>query len=123
MFEDFVLFCFLMWTIFNVSIELDTILLLLYVFGGFFFFFGREACGIPAPPPGIEPSPPASEGEAPNTGPPGKSLPPEGFEQKHDTISFVIKKYFLVSFQYPALRDRLKGIGRWERDGLFTWFR
>ena len=39
----------------------------------FFFFFGREACGILAPQPGIEPTPPALEGEVLTTGPPGKS--------------------------------------------------
>ena len=39
-----------------------------------FWFFGREACGILAPRPGIEPAPPALEGEVPTTGPPGKSL-------------------------------------------------
>ena len=39
-----------------------------------FWFFGQEACGILAPPPGIEPTPPALEGEVLTTGPPGKSL-------------------------------------------------
>ena len=39
-----------------------------------FWFFGREACGILAPRPGIEPAPPALEGEVSTTGPPGKSL-------------------------------------------------
>ena len=39
-----------------------------------FWFFGREACGIPVPRLGIEPSPPALEGEVLTTGPPGKSL-------------------------------------------------
>ena len=38
-----------------------------------FWFFGCEACGILAPPPGIEPAPPALEGEVLTTGPPGKS--------------------------------------------------
>ena len=40
----------------------------------FFWFFGREAGGILAPRPGIEPAPPALEGEVFTTGPPGKSL-------------------------------------------------
>ena len=35
---------------------------------------GHEACGIPAPRPGIEPAPPTLEGEVPTTGLPGKSL-------------------------------------------------
>ena len=34
-----------------------------------FWFFGPEACGIPAPRPGIEPVPPALEGEVLTTGP------------------------------------------------------
>ena len=38
-----------------------------------FWFFGPEACGILAPRPGIEPAPPALEGEVLTTGPPGKS--------------------------------------------------
>ena len=61
---------FLMWTIFKVFIEFVPILLLFLYFG----FFGREACGILAPQPGIEPAPPALEGEVLTTGPPGKSL-------------------------------------------------
>ena len=39
-----------------------------------FCFFGCEACGILAPQPGIEPTPPALEGEVLTTGPQGKSL-------------------------------------------------
>ena len=39
-----------------------------------FWFFGRKACGILAPRPGIEPAPPALEGKVLTTGPPGKSL-------------------------------------------------
>ena len=35
--------------------------------------FGREVCGILAPWPGIEPTPPALEGEVLTTGRPGKS--------------------------------------------------
>ena len=55
-----------MWTIFKVFIEFITTLLL-------FWFIGREACGILAPWPGIDPAPPALEGEVLTTGPPGKS--------------------------------------------------
>ena len=56
-----------MWTIFFKSLywlcyNIDSVL-----------FFGREACGILAPRPGIKPSPPALEGEVQTTGPPGKS--------------------------------------------------
>ena len=39
-----------------------------------FWFFDHEACGISAPPPGVEPAPPALEGEVLTTGLPGKSL-------------------------------------------------
>ena len=39
-----------------------------------FWFFGYEACGILAPQTGIEPIPPALEGEVLTTGPPGKPL-------------------------------------------------
>ena len=38
-----------------------------------FCFFGHDACGIPAPWPGIEPIPPALEGEDLTPGPSGKS--------------------------------------------------
>ena len=38
-----------------------------------FWYFGREACGILAPWPGIEPAPPALESKVLTTGPPGKS--------------------------------------------------
>ena len=38
-----------------------------------FWFFGHEPCGIIAPQPGIEPSPPALEGKVLTTGLPGKS--------------------------------------------------
>ena len=52
---------FFMWTIFKVFIEFVIILLL---------FYGHKACGILAPQPGIEPVPPALEGEVLTTGPP-----------------------------------------------------
>ena len=57
-----------MWTIFKVFIEFVTILLLFYA-----LVFGCESCGILAPQPGIEPTPPALEGEVLTIGPPGKS--------------------------------------------------
>ena len=38
-----------------------------------FWFFGRQAYGILAPPPGIESAPLALGGEVLTTGPPGKS--------------------------------------------------
>ena len=39
-----------------------------------FWFFGCKACRILAPQSGIEPAPPALEGEVLTTGRPGKSL-------------------------------------------------
>ena len=39
-----------------------------------FWLFAQEACGILAPPPGMELAPPALKGEVLITGPPGKSL-------------------------------------------------
>ena len=53
---------------FKVFIEFAAVLFLFYV-----GFFGQEACGILAPWPEIEPTPPAFEGEVLTTGPPGKS--------------------------------------------------
>ena len=47
--------------------------LLQYCFCFMFWFFGREACGLLAPWPGIEPARSALEGEVLTTGPPGKS--------------------------------------------------
>ena len=60
---------FLMWTIFKSLLNL-----LQYCFCFMFWFFGHEAGGILAPTPGIEPTPPALEGEVLTTGPPRKSL-------------------------------------------------
>ena len=51
--------------VFEVFIECVTILLLLYV-----LFLGHEACGSLDPRPGIEPTPPALEGQDLTTGSP-----------------------------------------------------
>ena len=59
-----------MWTILKVFVEFVTIFLLLFMF----WIFGHEAGGILAPPLGIEPMPPALEGELLITGPQRKSL-------------------------------------------------
>ena len=48
--------------------------LLQYCFCSVFWFFSHKACGILAPRPGIEPTPPALEGKVLINGPPGKSL-------------------------------------------------
>ena len=54
--------------------EFVTILFLFYVLVFFFFFFGHQVCGILAHGPGIEPNPPALEGEVLTTGRLGKLL-------------------------------------------------
>jgi len=55
---------------FTVFIEFVT----QYCFCFVFWFFGREACGISAPRPGIKPTDPALEGKVLATGHPGKSM-------------------------------------------------
>ena len=63
-------FFLLMYTIFLKSL----LNLLEYCFRFMFWFFGHEAWKILAPQRGIEPSPPALEGDVLTTGPPRKSL-------------------------------------------------
>ena len=58
-----------MWTIFKVFVEFVTILLLFFVLD-----FGLKATEILDPRPGIEPTPPALEGEVLTPEPPEKSL-------------------------------------------------
>ena len=53
-----------------------------------FWFFGHKACGILAPRLGIEPAPPALEGEVLTTGSPGKSH--DIFLFKKTLVFFVI---------------------------------
>ena len=65
---------FLMWTIFKVFIEFVTLSHLFFFFNVLLFFFFQEACGILAPRPRIEPTPPALEGEILTTEPPRKPL-------------------------------------------------
>ena len=61
-----------MWTIsFKVVIEFVTYDIASVLYSG---FFGLEAFGTLSSPPGIEPAPPALEGEVLTTGLPGKSL-------------------------------------------------
>ena len=68
-----------------------------------FWFFGREARGILAPQPGIEPTPSALEGEVLTTGPPGKSL----------NKSFLIRPHW----QYEKSRAQIKS--KREGDPMF----
>ena len=55
-----------------------------------FWFFGPKARGILAPLPGIDPVPPALEGDVLTTGPPGKSL----------DYLFFFNSYFIYLFIY-----------------------
>jgi len=59
-----------MWTILKLFNEFVHNIASVLCFG----FFGPGVCGILAPQPGIEPTPPALEGEVLTTGPLGKSL-------------------------------------------------
>ena len=54
-----------MWVIFKVFTEFvnSIVSVVDFLFCFVFFFLVREACGILALPPGIEPTPPALEGE------------------------------------------------------------
>ena len=63
-----------------------------------FWFFGRQACGISAPRPGMEPAPPALEGEVLTTGPPGKS-PKYSFLY----IEYFTYLYWFFSFSFVFL--------------------
>ena len=65
---------FFFFKFFDVDHFLSLFNLLQYCFCFYVLFFGREACGILAPQPGIEPTPLALEGEVLITGLPGKSL-------------------------------------------------
>ena len=66
-----------------------------------FWFFGCEACGILAPQPGIEPTPPALEGEVLTTGPPGKSL-----DSSFKVLSFGVICYTAIN----TLNSILQGL-------------
>ena len=72
--------------------------LLQYCFCFMFWFFGREACGILAPRPGIEPAPPALEGEVLTTGLPGKSL---------DTILIPINRWGNRTFRRLSILTKM----------------
>ena len=68
-----------MWTIFlksslNFCYNIASILWAFLFFLFFFLPFGHKACGILAPQPGIEPTPPALEGRVSTNGLSGKSL-------------------------------------------------
>ena len=102
---------FLMWTIFKVFIEFVTTLLLFYV-----LVYGHEACGILAPRPGIEPTPPALEGKVLTTEPPGKSLDlhswacePVFLQGKHQEMDRWCHCFFKRAAWSLTLRKLLEG--------------
>ena len=64
-----------------------------------FWFFGHEACGILAPQPGIEPAPPALEGEVLTTGLPGKSL----YHHFLTSCSILMHIFFIFLEIYPQI--------------------
>ena len=80
--------------------------LLQYCFYFMFWFFGQEACGILAPRPRIEPTPPALEGEVLTTGPPGKSQHVDSFHSL-----------------FPSCECRTTHLGRSEDDHLKGYMR
>ena len=75
--------------------------LLQYCFCFMFWFSGHEACGVLAPWPGIEPLPPALEGEVLTTEPPEKSL-----ELSIEWI-FISPIFTLSTFWQVVLSSRL----------------
>ena len=71
----------------------------------YFSFFGHQACGVIALVPGIEPTPPALEGEFLITGPPGKSLTIQFFygpimDESSPFLNFLM---WYLSFTIPVL--------------------
>ena len=61
-----------------------------------FWFFGREACGILPPWPGIEPAPTALEGDVLTTGPPRESRGSLNMNWKLDGISELLLTFLIV---------------------------
>ena len=80
--------------------------LLQYCFCFMFWFFGRWACGILAPWPGIEPAPSALESEVLTTGPPGKS----------PISAFLLMEGFVFARQVIHLDNCF--LDTWEKCGL-----
>ena len=87
-----------MWTIFKVFIEFVTVLLLFYV-----LVLWTKICGILAPPPGIESSPPILEGKVLTAGLQGKSilmLPPnDAFLKNLLECSLFMSFYYFPGIQ------------------------
>ena len=99
--------------------------LLQYCFCFMFWLFGCKAYGISAPWPGIEPIPPALEGEVLTAGPPGKSWRKVYYASNQATktnlisILLVWELYNLILLQIctlRVLRRKGKGLG-----GYISW--
>ena len=69
-----------------------------------FWFFGRQACGILAPRPGIEPAPPALEGEV-NPWTAREVLSTNGF--KREVMKWCDGKTVLVNDDHGDIGDPL----------------
>ena len=81
------------------------------------WYFGHQAYRILAPQPGIEPTPPALEGEVLTTGPPGQSLHPVLQPQEGGQESWSWQSLFLIADGvsaagfYSPLLFTLLGVG------------
>ena len=82
--------------------------LLQHCFCFMLWFFGCKTCGILAPWPGIEPAPPALEGEVLTTGPPEKSL--DFFKIKLNIHMFYV--WFSISTSSLPKRNLQKTWGK-----------
>ena len=82
---------------------------------------GPEACGIPAPGPGIEPSSPALEGRVSTPGPPGKSLRFESFIfQCSDLVKWRVRTFYPV-LTGGATQHVLRGSCTWTGPSDPVW--
>ena len=70
-----------------------------------FWFFGCTACGVLAPQPGIEPTPPALESEVSTAGLPGKS---QAIASKTLSLEVTVKPEGVSSSFHPH-SERLTG--------------
>ena len=75
-----------------------------------FWFLGAKACGILAPGPRIEHSPPALEGKVPTTGGPGKSH--KSLYWKNETSLHYAKTNLASDYCKAVCRFRLRSLGR-----------
>ena len=81
-----------------------------------FWSSSHEACGIPAPQPGIEPAPPALDGEVLPTGPAGKSHGKSSFAEtrKKSPPLPALRLFLPVSITVTTLFPTSPHIHFWE---------